>query len=194
MKIKSIPIFFLILSISLNISCAHVSAVLNYEDPLTAEEHNNLGVAYEKEEKYKLAIKEYKLASKKDEELVTPLINIGNVYFKQGKYKDARKYYLKALKKDNKNVLAANNLGNVYLETGKEFDKGIEVLIETLPPAEIAPAFALDTLAVLYSASGSREKAIELLQIACSRAEDDEEIKSEISLHLEELGGNGCSN
>jgi len=193
MKIKSITVFLLILSFSLNISCAHISAVLNYEDPLTAEEHNNLGVAYEKEEKYKLAVKEYKLASKKDEALVTPLINIGNVYFKQGKFKNAEEYYLKALKKDDNNVLAANNLGNVYLETGKDYDKGIEILINTLPPPEIAPAYALDTLAMLYAQSGSDEKAVELLLIACTRAEGDEEIKSEISLHLKEMGEFECS-
>ena len=192
MKIKPITVFFLLLCLSLNISCAHISAVLNYEDPLTAEEHNNLGVAYEKEEKYKLAIKEYKLASKKDEELVIPLINIGNVYYKQGKFNKAEKYYRKALDKDDKNVLAANNLGNVYLETGKDYDKGIEILIDTLPPVEVAPAFAIDTLAMLYAESGSKEKAVELLLIACTRIEGDEEIKSEINNHLKVLGAKPC--
>jgi len=193
MKIKTAFVLLLTVSITLNLSCSYISGALNYEDPLTAEEHNNLGVAYEKEEKYKLAVNEYKKAAKKDAQLVTPLINIGNVYFKQGKFNKAEKYYWKALDKDENSVLAANNLGNVYLETGKNHEIGIEILINTLPPPEIAPAYALDTLAMLYAGSGSEEKAVELLYLACSRIEGNEDIKSGINKHLEELGEKNCS-
>jgi len=193
MKIKTAFLLLLTLCITLNFSCSYISGALNYEDPLTAEEHNNLGVAYEKEEKYKLAVSEYKKAAKKDGKLVTPLINIGNVYFKQGKFKKAGKYYRKALDKDENSVLAANNLGNVYLETGKDYERGIEILIITLPPPEIAPAYALDTLAMLYAGSGSEEKAVELLHLACNRVEGNEDIKSEINKHLAELGKQSCS-
>ena len=63
---------FLAVAATMNFSCSYISGAINYEDPLTAEEHNNLGVAYEKEEKYKLAKKEYKKAAKKDPALVTP--------------------------------------------------------------------------------------------------------------------------
>lgn len=191
MKLSHSLVILLTLCVIVNFSCSYIKGQSDFEDPLTAEEHNNLGVAYEKEEKYKLAIKEYKKAAEIDEELVTPLVNIGNVYFKQEKYKNAEKYYLKALNKDEKNVLAANNLGNVYLKTGKDYEKGIEYLIRSLPPPEIAPAYALDTLAMLYSNSGSGEKALELLSLACKRA-DDEELRAEISSHLIELGGKSC--
>jgi len=65
MKIKTAFVLLLTVSITLNFSCSYISGALKYEDPLTAEEHNNLGVAYEKEEKYKLAVNEYKKAAKK---------------------------------------------------------------------------------------------------------------------------------
>ena len=99
------------------------------------------------------------------------MVNLGNVYFKQGKYGKAEKYYKKALEKDGSNILAANNLGNVYLERGKDYEKGIETLTGILPPPDIAPAYALDTLAMLYARSGDEEKALELLLLACTRTE-----------------------
>ena len=192
MKIRHTLIIFFTLSAILNYGCSYISGKMNYEDPLTAKEHNNLGVAYESEKKYKLAIKEYKKAFEMDESLVTPLVNLGNVYYKQGKFKKAKKYYSKALGKDSKNIEAANNLGNVYLRLGKEYEKGIDYLIAALPPPEIAPAYALDTLAMLYSANGSKEKATELLYLACKRVKKDEDLRSQIDNHLNELGQKGC--
>jgi len=183
---------FLTLVLSLSSGCAYFSGIGDHPDPLTAQEHNNLGVAYEKEGKYKLALKEYKKAAEGDENLVTPLVNMGNVYFKQEKFKKAEKYYLKALERDSRNIEAANNLGNVYLQKGEGYEKGIEYLVSSLPPPEIAPAYALDTLAMLYSASGSKDKAADLLLLACKSVENDEELKSEINNHLIEIGGRGC--
>ena len=193
MELKRILIILLTLSTTLNLSCSYISGAMNYEDPLTAEEHNNLGVAYESEKEYMLAVREYKKASAMDKTLVTPLVNLGNVYYKQGKFKKAKKYYLKVLGKDSKNIEAANNLGNVYLRIGKEYKKGIDYLIVALPPPEIAPGYALDTLAMLYAADGSKEKAAELLYIACNRIKNDEELRYQIDSRLKKFGQKGCS-
>ncbi|MGI9533691.1 MAG: tetratricopeptide repeat protein [Thermodesulfobacteriota bacterium] len=193
MKTNHAFIILFALSTILNYGCSYISGALNYEDPLTAEEHNNLGVAYEQEENYKLAIKQYKKANDIDKNLVTPLVNLGNVYFKQEKYKKAEKYYLEALKKDKKNIEAANNLGNVYLKTGKNYERGIENLVTAMPPPEIAPPYALDTLAMLYAGSGNMDKASVLLLLACIRAENDEEMIAEINEHLIEIGEKSCS-
>src|ERR1700752_4347019 len=111
MKKHSIRLGFLLLFFILFLSgCSFIPKLVYIRDPLTAEEHNNLGVAYEKEGRYDLALREYKRAVDKDKNLIVPLVNMGNVYFKQKKYKEAEKYYLKALEKDEKNIEAANNL------------------------------------------------------------------------------------
>ncbi len=70
------PVFFaLILILSLISSgCASIYAPYFTKDPLTAEEHNNLGVIYEREGKYDLAIREYKSAASADGDLVVPLV------------------------------------------------------------------------------------------------------------------------
>ena len=81
--------------------CASLYSTYFTEDPLTAEEHNNLGVIYEREGKYDLAIREYKRAASADGELVVPLVNLGNVYQKKGDTEEAEKYFArKGLNKD----------------------------------------------------------------------------------------------
>lgn len=192
MKFKSLLVLLILASIVFNYGCSYISSTINYDDPLTAKEHNNLGVAYEKENKYKLALREYKAALKKDQTLVTPLVNIGNIYFKQEKYKNAKKYYIKAIKKDERNVAAANNLGNLFLKTGKDYKTGINHLTQTLSLSEIKSAHALDTLAMLHAKSGNIEKAIEILFQACKNSKDTEDVRSEINSHLLELGKHQC--
>ncbi|MEQ9619400.1 MAG: tetratricopeptide repeat protein [Deltaproteobacteria bacterium] len=163
------------------------------KDPLTAEEHNNLGVIYEREGKHELALREYKRASAIDGELVTPIVNTGNVYLKLGKYKKAVKYYKKALKKDPANIEAANNLASAYIETGENLEEGLSYLLAATKLQEPVPAYALDTVGVLYLKTGDRGKARKYLTEACKSASGSEELKEEIKSHLAELGEyEGC--
>lgn len=175
--------------------CASLYASYFMDDPLTAEEHNNLGVIYEREGKYDLALKEYKLALSADGELVTPLVNIGNVYMKQGNYKEAEKYYKKALKKDKHNLGAANNLASLYIETGENYSEGLNYLLTAAAESQNpVPAYALDTLGVLYMRTGDRDKARKYLFDACKNAAGDEGLNKEINANLAELGENeGCN-
>ncbi len=174
--------------------CSYLTGIIFSQDPLTAEEHNNLGVAYEKEEKYELALREYKKALNKDSSLIIPLVNMGNVYFKQGKYEEAEKYYLKALKKDGKNIEAANNLASLYITLGRDYKKGLEYLNKATFSLENPPAYALDTLGVLYFKLGDKERAKEMLVKGCERVGDDKALLEEIEAHLKELGEQGCVN
>lgn len=195
MKKYSIRLYFFLFIFSCFISgCSYLPKLVFMQDPLTAEEHNDLGVAYEKEGKYELALKEYKKALDKDSSLVTPLVNMGNVYFKQGKYKEAEKYYLKALKKDERNIEAANNLASLYITLGKDYKKGLEYLTKATGSPESVPAYALDTLGVLYFRLGDKERAKEMLVRACERVGGDEALLEEIEAHLKEFGEQGCVN
>jgi tetratricopeptide (TPR) repeat protein len=198
-RYKKVKITQIIFSTSLIIcslivsGCASIYGSYFMEDPLSAEEHNNLGVIYEREGKYDLAIREYKRAISKDSKLVVPLVNIGNVYVKRGEDDEAEKYYKIALGKDKHNIEAANNLASLYIKTGGDYQKGIEVLLSATESQKPVPTYALDTLGVLYFKTGNREKARELLKEGCKDASLDEKLKNEINAHLAELGEvRGC--
>jgi tetratricopeptide (TPR) repeat protein len=82
-------------------------------DPLTPEEHINLGVSYERRGELNAALKEYETASRK-----APLayLYMGNVYFLQKDYGEAEKSYRKAIKKTGAPE-AYNNLAWLYYTT-----------------------------------------------------------------------------
>jgi len=168
--------------------CASLYASYFMKDPLTAEEHNNLGVIYEREGKSDLALREYKRAASLDGSLVTPLVNIGNVYLKEDNYEEAEKYYRKALGKNKYNLEAANNLASLYLDAGENYEEGIKYLLTAAEPLDPVPAYALDTLGMLYLRSGDKEKAEIFLLQACKTASANEELQNEIRSHVSELG------
>ncbi len=168
--------------------CASLYATYFMKDPLTAEEHNNLGVIYEREGKNKLALREYKRAVSLNDNLVTPLVNIGNVYLNQDNFEEAEKYYKKALRKDKYKIEAANNIASLYLETGQNYKEGIDYLLTAVEPLDAVPAYALDNLGILYIRIGEKEKAAEFLSQACSTATENEVLKDEIHSHINELG------
>lgn len=169
--------------------CAAITGQLFMEDPLTAEEHNNLGVIYEREGKYDLALREYSKAIKSDPELVTPLVNKANVYFKLGEYTNAEKYYKKALSKDERNLEAANNLASLYIETSEGYEEALGYMERATEGVDETAPYALDTMGVLYIKTGNQEKGEELLLRACESDNISEETLTEVKEHLGEIGG-----
>ncbi len=82
-------------------------------DPLTPEEHINLGVSYEHIGELDAALREYNTASKK---LPIAYLYMGNIYFRQNTYENAEKYYKKAIKQ-TQDPRAYNNLAWLYCLT-----------------------------------------------------------------------------
>lgn len=94
--------------------------IIVLEDPLTPEEHLNLGVAYEKKGELENAIKEYRLAAK---ELPVAYLYLGNVHFQKDELGEAEKYYKKSIKKEPNNADAYNNLAWLYYLRGENLDE-----------------------------------------------------------------------
>lgn len=189
----AVKLFLMLLVLTIPLGgCAALYSSLYTDDPLTAEEHNDLGVIYEREGKHDLAIREYKRAIAIDGSLTTPLVNLGNVYMKEGEYTEAEKYYKRALGKDPESIDAANNLGSLYLETGKDYSEALKILLAAAPQNEM-PAYALDTLGMIYLKLGETDKSREAFKEACLKAADDEGLKTEISANLAKAGDtSGC--
>lgn len=85
--------------------------IIVLSDPLTPEEHLNLGVTYEKNNELEAALKEYRSAA---EHLPVGYLYMGNVYFAKGELDNAEKYYRKAIDADTGNADARNNLAWLY--------------------------------------------------------------------------------
>lgn len=94
-------------------------------DPLTAEEHLQLGLSYEKMGLIEEAEKHYKEASKSD---ARGYLFLGNLYLNQKQYEEAEKSYRKAIKKDSNLADAYNNLGWLYWLKNENLDEAQELV------------------------------------------------------------------
>jgi tetratricopeptide (TPR) repeat protein len=124
----------LIVFVVLLTSCSMPRIVL-LRDPLTPEEHINLGLSYEKNGEYAAALKEYEAASKK-----VPIAHlyVGNLYFQKGDIDDAEKAYKLAIRKTD-DPRAYNNLSWLYYTSENRLDKAEELArkaVELAPDSE----------------------------------------------------------
>jgi tetratricopeptide (TPR) repeat protein len=99
------------------------------DDPLTPEEHLNLGVAYEKKGEFESAIKEYELAA---EELPIANLYLGNAHFYKEDFDKAEKYYKLTIEKDHENADAYNNLAWLYYKKQENLDQAESLALKAM--------------------------------------------------------------
>jgi tetratricopeptide (TPR) repeat protein len=133
---------FTLLLASLLSGCA-LPRIVFLDDPLTPEEHINLGVAYEKSQEFDAAIKEYKLASDK---LPIAYLYLGNVCFSKGNTDEAESYYRKALDKEPMNADVYNNLAWLYYTKGVNLDEAEILVLKAIELNPVKEDLYSDTL------------------------------------------------
>ncbi|MCK9273999.1 MAG: tetratricopeptide repeat protein [Syntrophales bacterium] len=102
-------------------SCS-LPQIVVLEDPLSAAEHNDLGVAYENKGKFGLAEKEYRKAVKQKDDWATPYLNLGNLYYRQGNFEKAEHSLRKALAIDPSDPDILNNLAHILFIQGRRME------------------------------------------------------------------------
>ena len=102
-------------------SCS-MPRIVVLEAPLSASEHNELGVIYERSGKIDLARKEYLKAAEKDASWPVPLFNLGNLAYAQGDPAQAERFYHRCLALDGTDADVMNNLAHVLHEMGRDID------------------------------------------------------------------------
>lgn len=108
----------LLLAIIILAGCAMPKIVV-FDDPLTAQQHNDLGVAYEGKGDFGLAEKEYEKALKKNREWVIPYLNLGHLYYRQDKLDRAEHILREGLRAKGDHPDLLNNLAWVLMEKGR---------------------------------------------------------------------------
>lgn len=117
--------FFILMVVPVLISACSMPKIVVLNDPLTAEEHLQLGLSYEKKGLLDEAIRHYEEASKND---ARGFLFIGNLYLNQGKHEQAEENYRRAIKKNNKLADAYNNLAWLYYIKGERLDEAEDLI------------------------------------------------------------------
>lgn len=133
--------------------------VIVLSDPLTAEEHLELGVAYERKKQYDLAIREYERALRKDGQFFRARVNMGNAWLAKEEYGKARAEYGKALAIRPGDPEATNNLAWAAILSGEHREEAASRMEEVLSRRENRSATLLDTLGVLRLRMGRPDAA-----------------------------------
>jgi tetratricopeptide (TPR) repeat protein len=135
---RAYGVFLVILLTSLApLPCCSLPRLYILTDPLTPEEHLNLGVSYEQKGELDNALKEYRLASRK---LPGAYFYMGNVYFLKTDWKEAEKSYNEAIKRDPQNADAYNNLAWLFYTKGEKLQEAEDLARKAmdLNPAKAA--------------------------------------------------------
>ncbi len=104
------PVLFAFCSLLLFCGCSFPRIIV-LEDPLTAEEHLNLGTAYENKGEFDNAIRQYRMAAKK---LPIAYLYLGNLHFQKKELDKAEESYKQTIRKSACNADAYNNLAWLY--------------------------------------------------------------------------------
>jgi len=182
--------------------CSRVPKIIILEDPLSATEHVELGVAYERNGELDLAQREYERALRKDGKLYRARVNLGNVFLAKKEYGKAREEYLLALELRPGDAEATNNLSWAAIFSGEGIDEALARMESVITgPGGRQPTY-LDTLGVLRMRAnrpGPAEEAFAQADALCRQAgvapregvngdaPCPEEVLREIEDHREEL-------
>ena len=105
--------------------CSRLPRIIVLEDPLTAAEHVELGVAYERKGELDLARREYERALRKDGKFFRARVNLGNIFLAKKEYGKAREEYLLALELRPGDAEATNNLSWAAIFSGEGIDEAL---------------------------------------------------------------------
>lgn len=98
-----------------------VPQIIILEDPLTPQEHLQLGLSYENRRQLELARKQYGKAA--DHGIPEAFLFMGNVAYQEKKYQEAETHYLEAIRKMPEDPRAYNNLAWVYYRQNRNPEK-----------------------------------------------------------------------
>ena len=135
------------------VGCSRI-VVLN--DPLTAAEHNDLGVAYESTGKPDLARREYRAALRLDPRLTRARVNLGNLEAEARRCGPAEDCYRRALRDSPADADALNNLAVALVRQRKSLAEAESLAIKAVAADGERDSLYRATLADVRAAKAGR--------------------------------------
>ena len=125
-------------------------------DPLTAAEHNDLGVAYESAGKLDLARREYRAALRHDRRFVRARVNLGNLEAAGGRWAEAERCFRRALRDGPGDADALNTLAVALLRGGRDLAEAESLAARAVRLDGERDSIYRATLAEVRAARGAR--------------------------------------
>jgi tetratricopeptide (TPR) repeat protein len=161
--------------------------IIILHDPLSPEEHNNLGQIYESQQQFDQAIEQYHAALKKNQNFVPSLLLLGDLSYRLKKYAEAESTYKKAIKLQPENGDIYNNLCWVYIDQKINLETATDLVQKAMSLTPEHRPYYLDTLGVILLKSGKPFESIAALKQAVDLIpKDAPEYLSEAYAHLAE--------
>jgi len=184
---------FLLPAVLAAAGCGRMPRIIVLTDPLTAEEHLALGVAYERNGEYDMAIREYERALRKEKDFFQGRVNLGNARLAKKEYGKAEEEYRKALEVRPGDPEATNNLAWAAIFSGERMEEAAAKMEAVLSRPENRTATLFDTLGVLRKRLGrtaAAEEAFAEAEALClGEPGCPAETLREIRAHREERDG-----
>ncbi len=165
------------------LSTCSIQIVKRYEDPLSAKEHIELGLTYEKQGQTNAAIKQYTLAIKKNRDKSKAYIYLGNILLEQKKYTGAIEAYNQAAASGTNNPDLFNNLAWALMNKGGLTD-AYTYASKAVGIGGTRLYLYLDTLGMIQMKLGRTKEARETFEKALKNIPEDKKIRREIFGHL----------
>jgi tetratricopeptide (TPR) repeat protein len=161
---RSRRIGLLVLPLALAAGC--VGAPARPVAPLSAEEHNDLGVAYYHERRYDAAVREFRRAIELRPGLTRARTNLGDALLAGGAIDAAIAAYEGARAADPEDPAIANNLAWALLQHERRWPEAEPLVMEALARGPRRRGYYLDTLGVLLLRKGELRAALEAFRSA----------------------------
>lgn len=154
--------------ISFLFSCS-LPKIIILNDPLSPEEHNNLGRIYESQGNLDGASQQYRDAIAKDRKSTTSLLLLGDVSYHAKHYAEAESAYKKAIHLQPGNGDIYNNLCWIYLDQNSGIEKAEELIKTAIAATPEHRAYYVDTLGVVLLRLGRLSESIVALKEAVAQ-------------------------
>lgn len=162
-----------------------IPQIVVLHDPLSADEHVQLGIIYASQEKPDLAREQFRAATKKDKRHARAWTLLGDLSYRQGDLHEAEKAYTRALELHAESGDIRNNLAWVYIRTDRKLARAHQLVSEALSLRPDRRAYYLDTLGVVLLRRGrTKEAVITLEQAVAALPGDRPELVAEAFDHL----------